>query len=354
MLDGRKLRGLALAGMAALALAVAPGAWAEELPAPAPVPAAEIPAPIPTPAPTKDFASFIAEVKAEALAAGLRPETVAVLDDVQPIDRIIELDRRQPEFTLTFERYLSQIETPQRIAKGRKLMAENRDLLKAIEQRYGVQPRFVVALWGIESGFGVSMGTYPVVTSMATLAWDGRRSAYFRGELMNALKIIDGGYIRPEEMRGSWAGAMGQCQFMPSTYLKYAQDWHGNGRRDIWTDRADALASAANYLAGIGWKGNEGWGRAVKPPANLDPKLIGLDTRKSLAEWAKLGVRAANGKPLPRRAQEASLVIAAGKEPGASGPAFLVTDNFRALMKWNRSTFFALGAGHLADKIGRR
>jgi len=326
---GKMVRGLALTGM----LALAPCAWAED-------------------APARDFNSFIADFRTEALAAGLRPEIVALLDGVQPIDRIIELDRRQPEFSMPFDRYVKAIETPQRIAKGRKLMVQNGSLLKAIEQRYGVQARFVVALWGIESGFGVSMGSYPVLASMATLAWDGRRSAYFRGELLNALKILDAGYIRPDEMRGSWAGAMGQCQFMPSTYLKYAQDWHGSGRRDIWHDRGDALASAANYLSSIGWKGDEGWGRPVSLPAKLDPKVIGLDTRKSLTEWGKLGVRAANGKPLPSRAQEASLVIAAAK--GASGPAFLVTDNFRLLMQWNRSTFFALAAGQLADRIGRR
>jgi len=331
-------RNLARALLVALALVFGSAAFAQE-----------------APPPTKDFPTFIAEVKAEAMAAGLKPETAAMLDDIQPIERVVEFDRRQPEFTLTFEQYLSHVMTPQRVAKGRKLMAENKAVLAAIEKRYGVQARFVVALWGIESGFGTSMGSYPVVASLATLAWEGRRAAFFRGELLNALRILDQGHIRPEAMLGSWAGAMGQVQFMPSTFLKYAQDWTGDGRRDIWTTRADALASAANYLSSLGWKADEGWGRPVRLPAKFDRKLIGLDTRKSFGEWAKLGVKAANGKPLPHRPQEASLVMAvAGKDPAATGPVFLVTDNFRAVMKWNRSTFFALAAGHLADKIGHR
>ena len=336
MAMGRTIRALVLAGIGLLACS--PMVRADDPPAPA-----------------KDFPTFVGEVKAEAAAAGLSAETLAVLDGVQPIDRVIELDRRQPEFTLSFSEYLGHVMTPQRIAKGRKLMVENRTMLRSIERRYGVQARFVVALWGIESGFGASMGTTPVIASLATLGWDGRRSGYFRGELINALKILDHGDIRPDQMVGSWAGAMGQCQFMPSTYLKYAQDWNGDGRRDIWRDRGDALASAANYLSGIGWKEGEGWGRKVRLPPKFDRRLIGLETRKTLAEWSKLGLREANGKPLPHGGQETSLVMAtSSKAPDATGPVFLVTDNFRAIMKWNHSTFFALAAGHLADQIGRR
>lgn len=349
MLDGRICRRRALT--LALALSMIPMvACAQDQAAPAAAPA---PAPAAAPvAPQIGFDEFIAGVKTEAEAKGIGTQTVAVLDGVHPIDRVIELDRRQAEFTLTFDQYLSHILTPKRVAQGRKLLAANRTLLKDIEKRYGVQPRFVVALWGIESGFGASMGSFPVVASLATLAWDGRRSAYFRGELMNALTILDQGNIAPDKMLGSWAGAMGQCQFMPSTFLAWAQDFDGDGRRDIWSNRADVLASAANYLHGIGWKGDETWGRAVRLPADFDRKLASLDIRKPLSEWAKLGVKAANGKPLPRRALEASLVVADNRN--GPGPAFLVYDNFRAVMKWNRSTFFALAAGHLADRIGGR
>lgn len=297
----------------------------------------------------RDFPSFVEQLRSEALQRGIRTETLEqALARVQHIDRVIELDRRQPEFTLTFDQYLSRVVNPAKIAKGRKKMAENKAVLAEIEKRYGVQPRFVVALWGIETDFGRVTGGFPVVSALATLAYDGRRSAYFRGELLDALRILDQGHIRPEAMVGSWAGAMGQCQFMPSSFLKFAEDWDGDGRRDIWTTRPDVLASAANYLGKSGWKGGETWGRAVRLPAAMDQKLIGLDTSRSLKEWSRLGVRAADGKPLPQRDLQGAIVLAeAGK-----GPAFLVYDNYRTILKWNRSTFFALAAGHLADRIG--
>ena len=360
--DGWTLQGAFAAGVMALALAAPLPAWADDVPQ-APALAAQAHAPAPQALPQalpqaqaalpqgRDFAGFIAGVKAEAASKGMAPATLAVLDGVQPIDRIIALDRKQPEFTLTFAQYLGHILSGGKIADGRRMLAENRKLLAALEKRYGVQPRFVVALWGIESDFGRVMGNYSVVAALATLAWDGRRSAYFRGELLDALAILDRGDVRPPAMVGSWAGAMGQCQFMPSTFLKYAQDFDGDGRRDVWGDRADVLASAANYLAGLGWKGNETWGRAVRLPRHFDSHLLGLDTAKPLEQWSRLGVKSADGKALPRRRDlRASLILAEGDH----GPAFLVYDNFRAVMKWNRSTFFALAAGQLADRIGRR
>ncbi|RAU22615.1 lytic murein transglycosylase [Paramagnetospirillum kuznetsovii] len=295
------------------------------------------------------FSAFLTGVRAEALDKGLRAETLdAALSGVQHIDRVIELDRKQPEFTLSFDEYLGRIVTPSRVEEGRRKLAENRALLTEIEQRFGVQPRFVVALWGIETGFGKNTGGMSVISSLATLAYDGRRTKFFRGELMNALTILDQGHIAPSAMIGSWAGAMGQCQFMPSTFLKFAVDWDGDGKRNIWTNRADALASAANYLSSEGWRGDQTWGRSVKLPKGFDAKLVGLDTRKSLAEWNALGVKGNDGKPLPVKDLSGSIVLAeAGK-----GPPFLVYDNFRTIMKWNRSTFFALAVGHLADRIG--
>lgn len=295
------------------------------------------------------FAAFLEAVKAEGLEKGLRAETLdGALKGVQHIDRVIELDRKQPEFTMTFQDYLGRIASPARVEEGRRKLAENRALLTEIEKRYGVQPRFVVALWGIETNFGKNTGGMSVVASLATLAYDGRRSKYFRTELFNALTILDQGHITPNAMIGSWAGAMGQCQFMPSTFLKFAVDWDGDGKRNIWTDRADALGSAANYLAGEGWRGDQTWGRAVKLPANFDASLVGVETRKTLAQWNALGVRGGDGKPLPAKDLEGSIVM---PEKG-KGPAFLVYDNFRTIMKWNRSTFFALTVGHLADRIG--
>jgi membrane-bound lytic murein transglycosylase B len=273
---------------------------------------------------------------------------------VRPIDRVLDFDKRQPEFTLTLDQYLAHVLTPQRIADGRKLMREHKKLLAAVAERYHVPAKVIVALWGIESGYGRNIGDYPVVAALATLAYDGRRSQYFRTELLNALTIVDRG-ATAQQMRGSWAGAMGQCQFMPSTYLKYAQRWSGEGPADIWRTPADVFASAANYLAGVGWNPDETWGRPVRLSAQIDPTLLGLATKKSLAEWAKLGVRQANGKPLPHGTMQASLVRAdPGREATNTGPPYLVYDNFRTYMNWNRSVFFGIAAGTLADRLGSR
>lgn len=343
MLAGLAMASLALAGCAASAetSTTAP-------PAAAPADETKVATIAPQPA---GFADFLDGVRAEALGKGIKPQTLdSALAKVTHIDRVIELDRKQPEFTLTFDSYLERILTPARIAEGKRKLAENKALLHQVAIRYGVQPKFVVALWGIETNFGKNTGGMSVVSSLATLAYDGRRSKYFRTELMNALTILDQGHITPAAMTGSWAGAMGQCQFMPSTFLKFAVDWDGDGKRNIWTDRADALASAANYLSSEGWKGDQTWGRAVRLPAHFAPNLLGLDTRKSLKDWSALGVKGADGKALPHRDLMASVVLA----EGTKGPAFLVYDNFRTVMKWNRSTFFALAAGHLADRIGGR
>ena len=299
---------------------------------------------------TTSFQEFISQLKEDPAVINFKPSTLSVLDSIQPIDKVVELDRRQPEFSLTYESYSHSVITPKRVAAGRKLMKDPKLPLSAIGRKYGVQPRFIVALWGMESGFGQSMGSYSVVASLATLAWEGRRAAFFRKELINALTIIDQGDIDADRMTGSWAGAMGQCQFMPSTFLKYAQDWEGDGKRDIWRDRGDALASGAYYLSQLGWNPSQGWGRPVVIPAGLDQSNLGLDVRKSLKEWQKLGVRAKGGGKLTGSGDGLSLILA----DKTGGPAFLVTGNFRALMQWNRSYLFALTVGHLADAIGHR
>lgn len=331
---------------------LAPAAFAEDAAKPdsAATPAA-------TPA-KPDFAAWLEALKTEARGHGIADATLAAaFEGVQPIDRIIELDHRQAEFTLTFQQYLDRVVTEKRVAEGRALLAKHRRVLGEIARRYGVPAKYIVAMWGIESDYGRAIGDYPEVTALATLAYDGRRSQFFRGELMNALTIIDHGGPRPSEMKGSWAGAMGQCQFMPSTYLKYAQHWPGaSADADIWSRPADVFASTANYLSNIGWNADVTWGRAVRLPDGLDPALVNLNVRKSLREWARLGVLTADGHHLPKSDIPASLVRAdSGKgDDAGKGPPYLVYDNFRVLMQWNRSVFFALTAGTLADRLGSR
>jgi len=298
-----------------------------------------------------DFATWLQGLRGEALGHGISAATFdAAFAHVEPIPRVIELDRKQPEFTLSFAEYLARVVPESRVERGRELLAENRATLDSIGATYGVQPRFIVALWGVESDFGRLTGDYPVIAALATLAYDGRRSRYFRGELLDALRILELGYIDLDTMRGSWAGAMGQNQFMPSSYLRYAVDYGGKGRRDIWGDPADVFASTANYLVHLGWHGDETWGREVRLPAGFDTSLADLAIRKPLAEWSARGVRSADGGPLPARALEASLVLPAG----ADGPSYLVYDNYRALLGWNRSAFFATAVGLLADRIDGR
>ena len=300
---------------------------------------------------SEPFAAWLAGVRAEALSTGIRADTLdAALAGIAPIPRVIELDRDQPEFRLTFAEYLDRVVTGPRIARARARLVENRTLLTAAARKYRVQPRFIVALWGIESDFGRLTGGFSVIGALATLAHDGRRSAYFRSELLHALRILDEGHVTPEDMTGSWAGAMGQGQFMPSTFVNFAVDGDGDGRRDIWDTRADVFASMANYLGQLDWHDDATWGREVRLPHGFDLTLAGGDTIKRLGAWQTLGVRRADGSDLPARQLRAGLVMPNGE----SGPAFLVYDNFRALLGWNRSNFFALAVGHLADHIAGR
>jgi membrane-bound lytic murein transglycosylase B len=311
----------------------------------------------------KAFSEWLQGVKDEGLKKGIRKETLdAALTGLTPIERVVQLDRRQPEFVQTFAQYIAARVSPWRIKTGRERLAENRHALEKIASKYGVQARFIVALWGIETSFGRATGSFSVVQALATLAFDGRRSAYFRKELFNALEIIDAGHISAAAMKGSWAGAMGQNQFMPSSFLAYAVDEDGDGRRDIWGTRADVFASSANYLRKSGWRDDQTWGREVRLPEGFAAKLPDLmpksargcrdlkklSVEKTLPQWTALGVRATDGKPLPKRPDlKASLVLPDG--PG--GPALLVYGNFRATMKWNCSVLFAAAVGMLADRL---
>ncbi len=296
----------------------------------------------------EDFASWLAGVRRDALDDGISQATLDLaLADVAPIDRVIELDRQQPESALGFGEYVHKVVSPARIKAAQQHYRENRRLLAAVGHRYGVQPRYVVALWGIETDFGRFGGSFPVISALATLAYDGRRSAFFRGELMNALRIVDRDHVDPRTMRGSWAGAMGQSQFMPSSYLKFAVSYDGTAAPDIWKKPADVFASIANYLARNGWHGNETWGREVRLLHPIPPTDVGLGVRKPLAAWAGLGVRRADGSPLPHATVAASLI-----EPdGPDGMAVLAYDNFRAILKWNNSSSFATAVGYLADSL---
>jgi membrane-bound lytic murein transglycosylase B len=300
-------------------------------------------------APAEPFPDWLEQFKADARARGISRATLDdALTDIEPIPRVIELDRRQPEFTLTFREYLSRVGSDERIARGKRRLAEHRALLDAVSVKYGVPPPVIVALWGIETDFGRLTGGFQVIPALATLAHDGRRGNYFRKELYNALTIVDQGHIAADDMVGSWAGAMGQCQFMPSSFLRAAVDYNGDGRKDIWQTQADVFASAANLLRGNGWVTGRIWGRPVRLPDSFSPGLIGHDTRKSLVEWQRLGIRRSDGRNLPRVDISASVIT----PDGADGPAFIVYENFRAILKWNRSNYFALTVGYLSDRIG--
>lgn len=296
------------------------------------------------------FDKWLEGLRGEALSMGIKASTLDLaLMGIQPIPKVIELDRKQPEFTMTFDKYLERVAPPSRVIMAKQELGKNKALLDEVGRKYGVQPRFIVAFWAVESDFGRISGGYPMVTALATLAHDGRRSAYFRKELLNALVILDQGHIGVNDFVGSWAGATGQSQFMPSSFLAYAVDYNGDGRKDIWKSREDIFASIANFLARAGWKGDQNWGRKVKLPKGLDAKQANLNAKKTLEQWGKVGVRSADGSLLPtKRDILASLVL---PENSSGGAAYLAYNNYFSTLKWNRSAFFALAVGTLADKI---
>lgn len=297
---------------------------------------------------TTDFNIWLKELRKEALDKGISESTLeAALTDIEPLPKVLELDVRQPESTLTFEDYLARTVTPSRIELGKKLMKQHKTLLAKISKKYQVPARYLVALWGMETDFGRRTGGFSIVNALATLAFDGRRANYFRGELLHALHVIDEGHISAPDMTGSWAGAMGQNQFMPSTFRHFAVDYNGDGRRDIWHTLPDIFASTANYLASSGWKADQTWGREIRLPKNLDQELIGLKVSKKLSAWRRLGVVSVNGKPLPRANVTASIVM----PDKVRGRSYLAYRNFHTLLQWNRSSYFAVAVGTLADAI---
>ena len=294
----------------------------------------------------ESFSSFVARVWADARRAGIRAATLAAaFSGVQPNQHVIELDQHQPEFTLTWPEYQARVLPQARLQAGRERYAEERGLLARVGERYGVSQSVVMGIWGIESNFGETQGKFHVVEALSTLAWEGRRAGFFRGELLDALRILDAGDITPERMLGGYAGALGQPQFMPSSFLRYAVDFEGDGRRDIWTDHADVFASIANYLARNGWQPGAPWGQPVRVPPEA-AALAGHEQRRRLAEWTRLGVRQADGTAFPRGDAVGALVVPDGIAPG---DGFMTYANFGAIRRYNPSDFYALAVGLLGD-----
>jgi membrane-bound lytic murein transglycosylase B len=317
---------------------------------------AQDPAP-PAPSPPP-FNAWLGEVRTEALARGIRAEIVeAALTDVQPVEQILERDRTQAEFTLDFTAYLKRRLTRTTVRTAQRMMTEHRALLRKVDAQYGVPSRVLTAVWGLESNFGRFSGVRPTIPALATLAYDPRRATLFRNELFSALEILNRGDVELAQLKGSWAGALGQPQFMPSTYLLYAQDFDGDGRRDIWASQGDVFASVANYLKEHGWSGRTTWGREVKVPSAARAKVGALPRRETgcraersmtkpipLKTWRQLGVRNSSGGPLPVAAIDASLVTDGKRH-------FLVYKNYEALLAYNCATSYALSVGLLSDRL---
>ena len=295
-----------------------------------------------------EFVSCLESMGERARNEGVDAAVIAsVLADTTRLQRVIRLDRSQPEFTRTFADYYTRRVTEQRVAQGRALYAEHRDLLVRLQREYGVPAHYLLAFWGLETNYGSYFGKIRTTDALATLSCDQRRSEFFTGEFIAALKIIDAGDIERELMLGSWAGAIGNVQFMPSVFLRYAVDGDGDGRRDLWGSVPDSLASAANFLRGIGWRAQLRWGREVRLPQEFDYSLGGRDEVRTLAEWVRLGVSDAYGGALPLLEIPAAVLVPAGHQ----GPAFLTYENFDVIMRWNRSEYFAIAVGRLADRI---
>ena len=313
----------------------------------------------PTPAEPPPFTDWLADLTREARERGFSEALVQqTLTGLEPLHRVVQSDRSQAELNPGFNRYLSTRLTRPMVNRGQELGRENRTLLGRIEREFKVQRRFLLAIWGLETRYGRVTGNIPVFQALATLAWEPRRSTMFRGELFNALTMVQRGHIEPASMTGSWAGAMGQPQFMPSSYLSYAVDFDDDGRRDIWKSTPDALASIANYMKGFGWNGDETWGREVRVPAAVRddiertiPKRTegcfarrNMTERRPLREWQKMGVRLVNGAALPQADLEAGLVDVGERK-------FLVYENYDAILGYNCAHYYALTVALLSDRL---
>jgi membrane-bound lytic murein transglycosylase B len=309
------------------------------------IPQASVQAPAPA-APSEDFATWLARFRQEALAAGVSRTTVErALTGIYPLPSVLAADANQPEFTRPVWSYLDSAVSQARINRGRELLGVHAGLFGAMEARWGVPAPIVAAIWAMESNFGSNMGDLSVVQALATLAHSGRRTQYGRDQLMAALGILDRGDVPVERMVGSWAGAMGQTQFIPTTYARHAIDGDGDGRRDLWSSLPDVFGSTAAYLSSSGWRQGLPWGLEVRLPPGFDHALADPSAARPVADWAALGVQPVAGS-LPPAGESAAVLLPAGYQ----GPAFLVTDNFKAILRYNNSTSYALAVGHLADR----
>ena len=294
------------------------------------------------------FSSCTAALADRATQEGVSQQ---IIDEIFPHlvhqDRVIELDRSQPEFVQTFPGYFSKRVTDWRTEKGKAMYAKHEKLLHKLSDKYGVPPHYLLAFWGLETNFGSYKGKMPVLDSLATLACDKRRSKYFTQEFLVAVKLMQREKLKKDNMVGSWAGAMGHTQFMPSAYTHYAIDGDGDGQVNLWESEEDALSSAANFLASLGWERSFRWGREVKLPEGFNYQESGYKNRKPLSEWHEQGVKKADGSPLGEGETTAYVIVPAGH----NGPAFIAYKNFRVIMRWNNSEFYAIAVGVLADRI---
>lgn len=292
--------------------------------------------------------AWLAEFRIRATDAGVAISVLeSSLEGVSYNAGVVEKDRNQSEFTKQIWEYLDSAASEARVNNGKMALAKNDKLLTQIEAKYGVEKEIVAAIWGLESAYGTFRGSVPIVEALATLAYDGRRGGFFESQLIDALKILQAGDVTVENMTGSWAGAMGHTQFMPSSFLSYAVDFSGDGRRDIWGDNpTDALASTAAYLKGFGWTTGQPWGVEVVLPKDFDFLLTSERVKKPASVWAQLGVRDTKGKIVPNYGPSSVLLPA-----GAEGAAFIIFDNFHVLEKYNKADAYVIGVGHLSDRI---
>lgn len=290
--------------------------------------------------------AYLSGIRAEAIAQGIRPEVVddALAGIEAPSKRVLHLDRTQPEKRLTYLKYRNTRADNYRIQLGRRELKKHNHLLHEIANRYGVNACFITSLWGLETSYGRFMGSFPVIKSLVTLGYDNRRAEFFRKQLFYALHILNGNHVSLEDFKGEWAGASGQPQFLPSSWHNYAVDHNGDGRKDIWKTHSDVFASIANYLVKHGWRTGEPWAVTVTVPAHFDEKLMTRDVVKSVAEWERMGVKINSNQPI------ASNLPASVIEP-YGGPAMMIFNNFKVIMRWNRSTYYAGTVGYMAEKI---
>ena len=294
------------------------------------------------------FEQYVAALKVEAIEKGIDTTIVNnAFEEVEFLQRSVKSDKQQPEFKLTLDTYIPRAVPDWKIEQAREAYKKHYHLLHKIGKEYGVQPRFIVALWGIETNFGRLTGRHYIISSLTTMAYEGRREALFKKQLFAALTILDEGHIEQDKFIGSWAGAMGQVQFMPTSYLNYAVDYDGDGKKDIWNNYGDVFASAANYLKTEGWDNSETWGRQVLIPDDFDVTQAGIKQTKTLKEWQEIGVRRFDGSALPKVDMNASVVI----PDDASGRVYLAYNNYKVLMHWNRSYYFATAVSYLSERI---